>query len=142
MTSTSTTGAFFQQLEARGHEPALEKVTGTLRFDVVEGPRRVTRWLVSVKRGDIAVARGGGEADCVVRADAELFEGVARGRVNAFTAMLRGALHAEGDVALLVLFQRLFPDPPRRSGGGGGGPARRRKPARSRGRRPPRGSAA
>jgi hypothetical protein len=121
MTGADPTDAFFHELEARGHEPALEKMTGTLRFDVVQGPRRTARWLVSVKRGDVAVARGGGAADCVVRADAELFEGVARGRVNAFAAMLRGALQAEGDVALLVLFQRLFPAPPRGGAGDGRG---------------------
>jgi hypothetical protein len=137
---SDTGSAFFDELEARGHVPALEKVTGTVRFEIVEGPRRVKRWLVSVKRGDIAVTRGGGDADCVVRADAELFEGVAQGRVNAFAATLRGALRAEGDIALLVLFQRLFPDPPR--GSADRGPARRREPARSRGRRPPRRSAA
>ncbi len=137
---SDTGSAFFDELAARGHEPALEKVTGTVRFDVVEGPRRVKRWLVSVKRGDIAVTRGGGDADCVVRADAELFEGVAQGRVNAFAATLRGALHAEGDIALLVLFQRLFPDPPR--GSADRAPVRRRETARSSGRRPPRRSAA
>jgi len=30
---TGATTEFFQELAARGHEPALAKVTGTLRFD-------------------------------------------------------------------------------------------------------------
>jgi hypothetical protein len=31
---TDTTTEFFQELAVRGHEPALVKVTGTLRFDL------------------------------------------------------------------------------------------------------------
>ena len=31
---TDATTEFFQELAARGHEPALAKVTGTLRFDL------------------------------------------------------------------------------------------------------------
>ena len=35
---------FFSALEARGHEPLLEKATGTLRFDLTNG-KRTARWL-------------------------------------------------------------------------------------------------
>ena len=37
----------------------------------------------------------------------------AKSEVNAMAALLRGAMGVEGDVELLVLFQRLFPGPPR-----------------------------
>ena len=44
------TTEFFQELEARGHEPGLEKVTGTLRFDLRNG-KRTARWLVAIEKG-------------------------------------------------------------------------------------------
>ena len=34
---TDATTEFFQELAERGHEPALEKATGTLRFDLSDG---------------------------------------------------------------------------------------------------------
>jgi putative sterol carrier protein len=104
---------FFEQLEGRGHEPMLEKSTGTLRFDIKDG-KRTARWLVTIKKGDIAVSRRNAKADCVVRMDKALFDGIATGRANPMAALLRGEVNAEGDVGLLASFQRLFPGPPRR----------------------------
>ena len=57
--------------------------------------------------------RRNARADCVLRTDKALFDGIARGEVNAMAAILRGELAFEGDVQLLVLFQRLFPGPSR-----------------------------
>ena len=57
------------------------------------------------------MARGGGPADCVLRADRKLFARMASGKVNAMAAVLRGAVTIEGDPRLLVLFQRLLPGP-------------------------------
>ena len=48
-------------------------------------------------------------ADCLVRADKALIDGIARGEVNATAALLRGELTAVGDLELLMLVQRLFP---------------------------------
>ncbi len=107
------TARFFEALGARGHEPLLEKATGTLRFEIAQG-RRVDRWLVSIAKGDIAVSKKAGAADVVVRLDRVLFEKLAKGRENAFAAMLRGAIGVEGRPQLVVLFQRLLPSPPRR----------------------------
>jgi putative sterol carrier protein len=101
---------FFEQLARRGHEPLLKKATGTVRFDVLDG-RRTHRWLVTVDKGDLAVSRKNASADCIIRADRALFEGIARGEVNAMAAVLRGAVSVEGDPELLVLFQRLLPGP-------------------------------
>jgi putative sterol carrier protein len=103
---------FFRELEARGHEPRLENVTGTLRFDLRNG-KRTARWLVAIEKGEIDVSHKNAKADCVVRADKALFDGVASGEVNAFAATLRGLIDIEGAPELLVLFQRLFPGPPR-----------------------------
>jgi hypothetical protein len=110
---TDPTTEFFQGLAARGHEPRLEKATGTIRFELTNG-KRTARWLVTIEKGDIDVSHKNLKADCVVRADKKLFDGVAGGEVNAFAAVLRGEIGVEGKTELLVLFQRLFPAPPER----------------------------
>jgi putative sterol carrier protein len=104
---------FFDELGSRGHEPLLEKATGTVRFDLTEG-KKTERWLVTVAKGDLAVSHRNVRADCVVSSDKALFDGVASGKTNAMAALLRGAMSVEGDVRLLVAFQRLFPGSPGR----------------------------
>jgi putative sterol carrier protein len=111
---TDATTEFFEKLEARGHEPQLENVTATLRFDLRNG-KRTARWVVDIKKGDIAVSHKNVKADCVVRAEKKVFDGIAKGEVNAFAALLRGTMGVEGSTDVLVLFQRLFPAPPRES---------------------------
>jgi predicted lipid carrier protein YhbT len=103
---------FFEELGRREHEPLLEKVTGRVRFDLVDAGRP-DRWLVSVDKGDTRVLHKGGPADCTVRADRALFERLCRGEENALAAVLRGALVCGGDVELLLAIQRIFPGPPR-----------------------------
>jgi putative sterol carrier protein len=106
------TGEFFHALVERRHEPLLEKATGTVRFDLKDG-RKTDRWLVTVVKGDLTISRQNLRADCVVTADKSLFDGIASGKTNAMAALLRGAMGVEGDVQLLVLFQRLLPGPSR-----------------------------
>ena len=119
---TDSTAEFFQELGRRGHEPLLEKATGIVRFDLVDG-RRTERWLVTLDRGDVSVSRKNAAADCIVRGDRSLFEAMATGEANAMAAYLRGELTLEGDPELLVLFQRVLPGPPKR---------RRRRPSAGR----------
>jgi putative sterol carrier protein len=109
---TDATAKFFDALVERGHEPLLEKAKGTVRFDLKDG-KKTDRWLVTILKGDIAVSRHHRRADSVVSADKALFDGIASGRTNAMAALLRGAVSVEGDTRLLVLFQRLYPGPPR-----------------------------
>jgi putative sterol carrier protein len=101
---------FFDELKRRGHEPLLRNATGTLRFDVVDG-KRTARWFLTVKKGDLTVSRQGSGADCIVRGDKALVEGIWAGDVNAFAAVLRGEIDVEGDLEMMVLFQRLLPGP-------------------------------
>ena len=108
------TETFFQELASRGHDPRLANARGTLRFDLTNGGR-AARWLVAIDKGDIAVSRRNAKADCVVRAGKGLFDDIAKGEANAFTAVLRGAMSIDGEPELLVSFQRLFPAPPRTS---------------------------
>jgi putative sterol carrier protein len=113
--------AFLQQLGERGHEPLWAKVSGRARFELVDGSR-VDRWLVAVDNGDVAVAHKGGEADCTIRAERDLWDRLCRGEENAMAAMLRGALQCTGDVELLYALQRAFPGPSSGSRRAGSGP--------------------
>jgi putative sterol carrier protein len=111
VTVADATAEFFAELGRRGHEPLLQKLTGTFRFDVTG--ERAEHWLVEVKRGDVTVSRRNARADCAMRADRKVFDAIASGEANALAATLRGAAVIEGDVALLSGFQRLFPGPPK-----------------------------
>ena len=106
------TRAFFDDLAARGHEPLLLNTSGTVRFDLVDG-RRVEHWYVSIDHGDVTVSHENTAADTVLRTDRSLFDRIAAGRMNALAAVLRGELLPQGDLSLLMGFQRLFPGPPR-----------------------------
>jgi putative sterol carrier protein len=105
------TSEFFDGLAQRGHNPMLEKVSGTMRFDL-RNRGRTDRWLVTIDKGDLTVSRRNAKADCVLRAERQLFDRLASGEANAMAALLRGAIAVEGDPQLIVLFQRLLPGPP------------------------------
>jgi putative sterol carrier protein len=108
------TAKFFADLEEGGHQPLLEKASGSLRFELADG-KAVERWRIDVSRGDVAVSHKAGAADCVLRSPKALFDKIASGRENPMAAVLRGALIVEGDVDLLLAFQRIVPGPPRRA---------------------------
>ena len=105
-----TTAAFIDGLATRGFEPLMDGVTARIRLEVMDG-RTTGEWLVDIKEGELSVEKGGGEADCVIRATHETFDDLAAGRTNAMAAYLRGRVAVEGDPRLLVRFQRLFPAP-------------------------------
>jgi len=105
------TAAFFDDLSVRGHLPELRKVRGTVRCDVT-GDEDTQHWRIEIDHGDVNVSHRSGEADCVLRAEHDLFDGLTSGRLNAMAEMLRGGLVVRGDLELLVLFQRLLPAPP------------------------------
>jgi hypothetical protein len=117
---------FFDALARRGHDPFVQNDGGTVRFDISRG-RRVDHWLLTLKQGRVEVAHRTGDADCIIVGDLALFEGIINGRINAFAALLRGALWLTGDPELLVHVQRLFPPPPDRRGA----PSRQAPPGRS-----------
>ena len=111
-TAADPTATFFAGLAERGHEPILASTSGTLRFELRNG-RRTEYWHVTVAKGDITVSTANDEADAVVRCDKALFDEMATGRANAMAAQLRGVLESEGDLGLVMSFQRLFPSPPK-----------------------------
>ena len=101
---------FFEALDERGYEPLLHRGTGTLRFDLGHDGRTET-WFVAVDKGNVSVSHRKGTADCILRTDRALFARIAAGRANVMAAVLRGLIAIEGDIELLMLFQRLFPGP-------------------------------
>jgi len=109
-TAADATTEFFGELGKREHEPSLERVTATFRFDLVDGAK-TNRWFLAVTKGDLAVSRQNRKTDCVLRADKGLFDRLASGEQNAMAAALRGELVLEGDMTQLVQAQRLFPGP-------------------------------
>jgi putative sterol carrier protein len=107
---SDVTADFFDGLATRGTEPLVGHTRATVRFDIVDG-RRTDHWRLAIDDGRLAVSRGEGDADCVLRADKAAFERVASGRTNAMAATIRGLFEVEGDPRLLVRVQRLFPAP-------------------------------
>jgi len=101
------TTAFFEDLSQRGHDSRLDRATGTVRFDIVNG-KRVDRWLVAVNKGDVAVSRGNRAADTVFRTDRAVFEQLVQGKTNPVVQMLLGTATLEGKPELLVPFRHLF----------------------------------
>ncbi len=107
---------FFVELERRGHEPMLRRVSATVRWDILDGDRTEHR-LVRIHHGDIRVAVSDEPADCVIIAERAVCDDVVSGRTSALAALLRGAAAVEGNFELMVLAQRLFPRTPGSSAG-------------------------
>jgi putative sterol carrier protein len=114
-TRTDPTAEFFEALGKRGHEPFLTRAKGTICLEFTDG-RRAEAWRVTLSKGNIAVARGRGPADCVVRASKSLLDELVTGRANAMASLCRGELSIVGDYNLLVIFRRVLPGPPRKRG--------------------------
>lgn len=110
--TADATAEFFQHLAERP-QPLLEKAEGTVRLEIVDG-KRVESVLIRLDRGRVAVSDEADAADLTLRAPRATFDGIARGTINAVTAMLSGAMGVEGDLELAVLLQRVLPDPPKR----------------------------
>jgi putative sterol carrier protein len=104
------TAEFFKGLSTRGPEPLMGKTKATVRFDIADDGR-TDHWLLGIDNGALDLSHSEGDADCVISADKASFDKVASGRTNAMAALLRGAIHVEGDPRLIVRVQRLFPAP-------------------------------
>ena len=103
---------FFEALAARGEEPLLRRTSGTIRFDLLGEDAQFAHWFVTIKRGTVTISRESGPADCVVACRRELFDRLVGGTANAMASALRGVMDGQGDLSLMILFQRLFPGPP------------------------------
>ncbi|MCG2620672.1 SCP2 sterol-binding domain-containing protein [Arthrobacter sp. I2-34] len=106
-----TAATFFEDLGRRGSEPLLRKVSGRIRFDLVDGAATES-WHLTVDQGELTVARGSAPADCIIRGERSVFQELVGGRRNLMAAVLRGAVVCHGDLELLLAIQRIFPAPP------------------------------
>jgi len=104
---TGATERLFAGLDRRGHEPLLEHLDATLRFEINDA-ERTDVWSVRIEGGDLRAYRERVDADCVVRSTRALFEDLADRRTDGITAMLRGELIFDGDPEMLVPVQRIF----------------------------------
>ncbi|GAA1640457.1 SCP2 sterol-binding domain-containing protein [Catellatospora bangladeshensis] len=103
------TAEYFTGLAEHGRYPLLRATTGTIRFDLTGNGGRGEHWRVTINRGHVDVSRGEQPADCVVKVDKKLFDGIVTGQVNTMAAMLRGQVDVDGDLHLITMLQRLFP---------------------------------
>lgn len=112
----TATDEFFAALAEHPRQPLLKTASGTLRFDLVDEQDHEDHWYVTLRDGELDVSRSAAPADAVLRLERRTFDGMASGTVNFLTTILRGQLMPQGDLGLVVLFQRLFPGPPASAG--------------------------
>jgi putative sterol carrier protein len=105
---STSTERFFDRLASEESVAILGSARESIRFDLTGG-RRTEHWRVAIDRGSVEVTRSGEPADTVVTARRTDFDEVAQGSIRALPAVLRGLVTIEGDPAVLVRFQRLFP---------------------------------
>jgi hypothetical protein len=103
---------FFEALAARGREPRLGDARGTWEFDV----QGVGTWTVSADQGALRVREGpegSGKPTTRLHLREDELLRVARGdgHENLFTAVLRGALSLEGELAFAQRLQTILPIP-------------------------------
>ena len=104
---TNPTQEFFEGVARRGHEPMLERLSATVRWDIITGDR-VEHRVIRIDHGDLSVTVGQEPADCVITLERAVCDDVITGRTSVLAALLRGAAAVEGDPELMVLAQRLF----------------------------------
>ena len=107
---------FFADVERRGHEPMLRRVSATVRWDILDGDRTEHR-LLRIDHGDLRVTVSDEPADCVIVAERAVCDDVVTGRTSALAALIRGAAAVDGNFELMVLAQRLLPRTPGASAG-------------------------
>lgn len=99
---------FLRELPERGQVAWLRPVNGSIRVDLREGGD-TDSWVLTFDAGRIEVAEVGGGADVTVAGERDVFNRLVAGQTNTVAAVLRGALHAQGRLELLYVFQRLMP---------------------------------
>jgi SCP-2 sterol transfer family len=107
---STATAEFFDQLGRRGHEPGLEEMDGTIRFDL-RHEHGIDHWLVVVRNGDVRVTRDAGAADCVLHSDRSTFDQIVTGKLAPLPAWFRHLYWIDGNAALVRAFNYIYPGP-------------------------------
>ncbi|SCG57142.1 SCP2 sterol-binding domain-containing protein [Micromonospora coxensis] len=102
---------FFASLPARAPAVLRAPISGTLQIDLATG-NRTDHWLVQLGPGEAVVNRARGPADAIWNSSTDLFERLVTGRAQSLSAVLRNETTYSGNVMLLLVFRRFFPNPP------------------------------
>lgn len=106
---TDPIAAFFARLDATA-PPVLPKYRGSVRFDLA-GDDGTEHWGLIFDNGRVRLFRSDQDADCVVRTNRRLFEGLTSGQGGIYAALLRNRISVEGDLTLLTAVRMLLPGP-------------------------------
>jgi putative sterol carrier protein len=108
--SASTSTQFFDALAEQGYNPLLARTSGTIRCDLANGDG-LEYIYVAIDKGTVSVSHAKRDADAIIRCNRDLLDGVTSGDVNVMAALLRGVIDVQGDLNLLMRFQKVFPGP-------------------------------
>jgi hypothetical protein len=108
---SSPTAEFFAGVSRRGYESLLERMDAVLRFEL-SGGGRTQRWMLHIRRGNLAVTQDAGDADCVITSSMRTFDRIAKGETKPLAAWLRNQIAVEGRLHPLIMLERLLPGPP------------------------------
>lgn len=109
---TTPSAAEYLQRRVAGRHPDLPETTaGTLRLDISEDGF-TDHWYLTIENQTVRVTRSAEDAELIIRADREVFDELASGRVHVGAALLRNDLTARGRLPLLMSLRRIFPGPP------------------------------
>jgi hypothetical protein len=102
---------YFDLLANHGHDPRLADASGTWQFDIAGAGK----WTVALERGTIRVLSGEDDRppSVLMQMSDREFVRLANGdnHENLYTAMLRGALCAQGDMSFWQKLQKVLPAP-------------------------------
>jgi putative sterol carrier protein len=101
------TERFFAELSERGSVPALKPFSGSVLFELNDG-EHTERYFLTIRKGEMRVAREGADPECILRTDAGSFDAIAAGELNALQALLLCLVDIEGRGMLVAVLQRLF----------------------------------
>lgn len=107
-----TSAAEYLDRSVPGRHPALPETTcGTVRLDIHENAH-TDHWYLTIDRQNVGVSRSAADAELVVRADRDVFDRLAAGRIHIGSALLTNEVSAQGNLRLLMTLRRIFPGPP------------------------------
>ncbi len=107
---TDPTAVFFDRLSKSGPKELSPKIRATIRFDL-STDTDIQHWFTEFENGTVRVSREEREADCVIKSDKKLFDHLAEGKGNVFSAWFRNQIGLAGNRSLMTVLRHLLPGP-------------------------------